>query len=591
MFCPCFRNSTIPPNASTAWTDDPATWGTSCMRGEDFDIDVGTFMVIGPSPVSQQITCVAGWTCPLEITGTGIREVDRVMILETCGVASSVEGLPDTPSTSVMRAPGGTYQLCWCATSGLFSCSLPVEFTFGFGQLHMLGPVRGQERTCMAGQICALDILGLGLSDGDRFLVLETCGALTTLPRFPSSGLSAPLVMPTNSSTTFSEQSTRISWGTEAVTVQGGDYRICWCSSPASQVSNRSCSLQPVLVNTMANASRAEWLASSSHGFLFDAGRLRIRGVSPLEQARTCISGQVCQIHGITGMDLSPADSVMVLETCGLDHAISRFAWAGRATNVAASGATFSWGAEPVTAPGGIFRLCWCAASTNSCKIPSNFVVDFGSLTLLGSEPKYLRYSRTCVSGTTCRLHQIEGQELPMGSQLLILDSCGAASQVPRIPAIPIPADDSNYTFTSLELGFLTAAAGEYRLCWCGGQNGCVGAEQFQFDAGSFTLLGPRPLEQHRTCVSGQPCTIEGLTGIGLPDRRGGTFSILETCGAAPWKPSFPPVPDSQCRLMCFASPSRLLSCELNPRCIFVSEGATKSLQPGRPIIVCLVWT
>ena len=99
---------------------------------------------------------------------------------------------------------------------------------------------------------------------------------------------------------------------------------------------------------------------------------------------------------------------------------------------------------------------------------------------------------------------------------------------------------------TSLEFGVVTAAAGQYRLCWCGGQTGCTDAEQFKFDAGSFTLLGPGPLEQHRTCVSGQPCAIEGLTGIGLEDLNAGTFSVLETCGIAPWRSTFPPASASQ---------------------------------------------
>ena len=517
------------------------------MRGEDFEIDVGTFTVVGPSPVSQQVTCVAGWTCALEISGAGIRNVDRAMILETCGVASSVEGLPSSPGTEVVRAPGGSYQLCWCATAGLLSCRLSVEFTFGFGQLHILGPLRGQDRTCVAGQSCAVDVLGLGLSDGDLFLVAETCGAFTTLPRFPSSGLSEPVSTARNSSTELSVRSFTISWGLTLVTAQGGDYRLCWCSRAASQISDRSCSLHPALLE-MANSSGAgEMLQpAANHGFLFDAGRLRVRGVFPLDQARTCISGQTCQINAITGLDLKNGDAVMALETCGVNRAIGRFAWAGLATSVAASGSTFSWGPEPITAAGGIYRLCWCAASHHGCEIPSKFVVDFGSLMLLGSEAEHIRHSRTCVAGTTCRLHQVEGQELPAGSQLLVLDSCGTASQVPRLPAISIPAHAANWTYTSLEFGVVTAAAGQYRLCWCGGQTGCTDAQQFKFDAGSFTLLGPGPLEQHRTCVSGRPCAIEGLTGIGLEDLNGGTFSILDTCGIAPWKTTFPPVSASQ---------------------------------------------
>jgi hypothetical protein len=36
-----------------------------------------------------------------------------------------------------------------------------------------------------------------------------------------------------------------------------------------------------------------------------------------------------------------------------------------------------------VSAQGGIYRLCWCAAGY-SCEKPEDFVVDFGELNLVG---------------------------------------------------------------------------------------------------------------------------------------------------------------------------------------------------------------
>ena len=58
----------------------------------------------------------------------------------------------------------------------------------------------------------------------------------------------------------------------------------------------------------------------------------------------------------------------------------------------------------------------------------------------------------------------------------------------------------------------------------------CVQSAAFRVDAGSLVLVGPAPLEQHRTCVSGQTCSLDGLSGYHLSESD--SFLVLDTCGS-----------------------------------------------------------
>ena len=518
----CFRNASA--NGTTFEISLYNQSRSACSRGEDFQMDVGTFTVIGPSPIFQELTCIAGSTCKLQVLGEGISNA-RYMVLDTCGISSMIQGVPHDWAAEVVSAAGGSYQLCWCGSSH-FSCRVAAEFALNFGQVQLIGPSLEQDRTCVAGQVCKVEgLLGTWLSDDDTILILESCGVLSIPPGFPSSGISALSTTPSFFNSSYSlGTSLVVSWG-QKITAQAGDYRLCWCSGAA----NQSCEVHPAVLNN--TPGHGHMLAAPS--FPLDMGRLRIRGVAH-HQDRTCVSGQVCSIDDILGTDLHSSDAVMALDTCGADKAIPRFAWAGLASTVSANGTEFSWGMEPVTAAGGLYRLCWCGALDHTCQIPSDFVVDFGALLLLGPGDQQIAVSRTCVSGERCWLPQVASQELPQDSLLVILDTCGLASQVPRFPAVALLANESAKGWV------ITAAAGEYRICWCGGRVACTSAEHFRADAGALQVLGPGPLAQHRTCVSGQACLVEGLTGLGLADRQGGTFAVLSTCGMGVWDPMLP---------------------------------------------------
>lgn len=469
-----------------------------CTRGEDFVLDIGSITVIGPSPLSQEITCIAGRVCDLQIFGVGIEDdndkpYQPYMILDTCGINSGYKR-SDIQKHSPMPA-GGSYQLCWCGSSG-FSCQVPAEFLLRFGEVQVLGPTLQQDRSCVAGQSCRLEsIISFGPGFGE-ILVLDTCSVST--PNFLDNSISTNELR--NSNLPFlgvlsSNSSWQSTW--QFGPLLAGKYRLCW--------SSLSWNWEAELASNVSKFTS-----------FVDIGMLWIRGTSQF-QDRTCISGQTCRIDGILGLGLNrvAGNSVMALHTCGLNTTvIPHWSWSSSAEKTengrnSENGTAFSWGSEVVSAMGGQYRLCWCGAF---CDTPKDFVIDFGSMLLLGPGSD----TQTCISGQRCVLRL---DQWPSPSEFVILDTCGIASQVSYFPAISLASN------ASVSLGWITAS-GEYRVCWCALQSDwdCENAKQFH-DVGSLVLLGPT-LEQDKTCISGQSCRID-VAGIGLE----GTFAILDTCG------------------------------------------------------------
>lgn len=89
--------------------------------------------------------------------------------------------------------------------------------------------------------------------------------------------------------------------------------------------------------------------------------------------------------------------------------------------------------------------------------------------------------------------------------------------------------DPSNTTVTWGAVA-ATAAGGLYRLCWCrgGAASPCASPGGFGVDVGAMALMGPAPLSQRFTCVSGRPCELTGIEGLGLDAND--TLVVLSTC-------------------------------------------------------------
>jgi hypothetical protein len=140
--------------------------------------------------------------------------------------------------------------------------------------------------------------------------------------------------------------------------------------------------------------------------------------------------------------------------------------------------------------------------SSNDCALAQEHVTALGFLLVIGPAP--LLEERTCVSGQTCSVSDFSGQALSASDKLAILDTCGTADGLlQRAPTSYMHALLASAGTTSFSFGsaLLSGAGGTYRMCWCAGGFSCSTAEDFRVDAGAFTLLGPAPQEQDRTCV------------------------------------------------------------------------------------------
>jgi hypothetical protein len=462
-------------------------------------------------------------------------------VLDTCGVDlgtiprfansgmfSKVDhsGAMVSFGSAITTATGGQYRLCWCANS--YACSIGENFRTDAGELTLIGvhPLM-QDRTCVSGQTCFFDgLTGQHLSSFDQVMVLDTCGAQTVPPRFTHAGLLVSM----------DASGAQVTFGTTAVTAQGGQYRLCWCGGIPPEENN----------------TRTPLKCSIAEHFRTDAGRMTLIGVAPLTQDRTCVSGHTCRIDGLLGQDLSVHDRLFVLETCGTVPVLPRFEDSGMFYDIKSTGAIVSWGTVPITAAGGQYRMCWCRetmligntsdANLNwtSCSTTEHFRVDTGRFTLIGVAP--LEQHRTCISGASCAIDGILGHHLQDIDSVIVLDTCGTFGSIPRFPrdAVRLSMSASGASASWSDV-LVTAAGGQYQLCWCPGLQPvpenvsatrplvCSTSEHFKVTYGILDLIGVSPLYQDRTCVSGQTCRIDGLQGWSLSatDR----LAILDTCG------------------------------------------------------------
>ena len=272
-------------------------------------------------------------------------------------------------------AAGGFYRLCWCSSG--FDCQLPQHFQVDAGLLSIIGPApQYQDRTCISGQPCyASDLTGLDLGNDDRIMVLETCGSFSAPLRFTGGGVSD----------LATENGTRVNWGREPTcmqpynfdcqgvrpTSQGGNFRLCWCAH------NYTC--------------------AAASDFRVDMGHLAFLGPHPLTNSRTCVAGQPCSFSGVEGHYTQNGDKLMILDTCAHPEplqivqssdkwaiynfqliAAGQYGWFdGPSNNATSNGSSFNWGngTQPITSPGGLYRLCWCAANYKCNEAPETRVV------------------------------------------------------------------------------------------------------------------------------------------------------------------------------------------------------------------------
>ena len=433
-----------------------------------------------------------------------------VAVLDTCGISTLVPGFPADglqrsaernliifASLTRVSAAGGAYRLCWCK-----DCRVAEDFRTDFGAVHVLGPSPlKQHRTCISGQTCQIsDIAVHGYLDGfvGEVMILETCSLPSVIPRFPFDGVFVSLAA--------AHGSHLRSFRADVVTAAGGKYQMCWCGNAPS-------------------------LCDEPSDFVVTFGMLTIVGPAPLNHQHTCVSGRVCELNGLPGELTSPDDSILISDTCGSDDAIvivRPFLLASE-QQFANDGSVGVWNSAALTAAGGLYRLCWCSQEASRCSQAADFATDMGELLLIGPSP--LQQDKTCVSGQSCEFDGFLGTHISSRNRILVADTCGQSS-APSAMSIASVSAASGHSAVVSWAGPLKVSGGTYRLCWCSGEVGarpCYGSQDFRTDVGALTVVGVSPVRQDRTCVSGVPCTIDGLVGTYITGSD--SYLVLDTCG------------------------------------------------------------
>ena len=70
-----------------------------------------------------------------------------------------------------VQARAGIYEACWCRGA----CAHAAGFSVGIGHLTVIGPYE-ETYSCVLGEVCSLEMLGVDLGMGDMVAIMDTCG-------------------------------------------------------------------------------------------------------------------------------------------------------------------------------------------------------------------------------------------------------------------------------------------------------------------------------------------------------------------------------------------------------------------------------
>eukprot|EP00913_Durusdinium_trenchii_P002288 g2112.t1 len=172
--------------------------------------------------------------CWSGLTGQGLLDGDRIMLLKVCGVGPIVPGFPNADiaiasgggssysfgASDFITAGGGEYAMCWCQPGNGNVCTGPTNFLTNVGILIVTGAASDHDLSCVQGFDCQVtNFRGVGLADGDQIQVLLECGTGSSIANWPNQGIAVA----TGGGSEY------LSWQGTSLAVQFGNYRICWC--------------------------------------------------------------------------------------------------------------------------------------------------------------------------------------------------------------------------------------------------------------------------------------------------------------------------------------------------------------------------
>lgn len=477
--------------------------GATCSEASDHRKELGTMQVQGPFGSFSKV-CGAHQDCTWSgLTGQGLLDGDRIMLLKVCGVGPIVPGFPNADiaiasgggssysfgASDFITAGGGEYAMCWCQPGNGNVCTGPTNFLTNVGILIVTGAASDHDLSCVQGFDCQVtNFRGVGLADGDQIQVLLECGTGSSIANWPNQGIAVA----TGGGSEY------LSWQGTSLAVQFGNYRICWCM--------------------------LGWDCTTTAGFKMDAGALRVVGINP-GQSRSCHVGAPCQIDALAGSNLRTGDLMKIMTTCGSGDEV-RFP--NNATSLPATnlGQSYSWGiTDLVEAQVGDYKMCWCPfGNVAGCAEKAMFVAEAGTLTLRG--PVANGFNASCVAGQSpeCVVGPFQsGVGLTYGADRIALLSehltCG--NDEPDIAGGVVGKEvgaDQMLRFAPSDLPY----GGTWKMCYCASYDSnrdqdalqCQSTEDYPATAGFLTVLGAFP-DQIVNCTRNQACTFD-LQGNGL---------------------------------------------------------------------------
>ena len=476
------------PWNDTEFLNDSIAGAVSGCGPNNVLVDAGVLSLIGPQP-NNLFTCIAGEECVgIPLLGEQLSDGDMLLVMysnESCGdVPTAIPGMPNLglsdPADARGRrfywrgapvtASGADYRLCWCSPS-LSGCNNSMDFDTLAGTLRLVGPLRDQVRTCVAGLPCTLHSLGgHHFSDGDVNVqqFCDTDPSAVNLTDFQEVGF--------GSSAQFDEVGD-VTWS-DPNRATGGIYKLCWKGANASSFGAEIGNV--VVLGPVADHRR---VASDSAPLIVSVFRWAVEAISQIGDRVRIADGCFESSTAMPGVE----------GTGG----------AAMSQDLEPNASFFRWGESLLSAPGGEYRMCWCAGrllnnSPRNCELPSDFSVDVGVLAINGPAGGQ---SWSCDTSRPCSIYGLRGAGLTADDKLLVKEgNCFGGTPLRGLHWASVGTDvDATGVTANVTWGNQTVAAegGHYRVCFCtltfGEPCSSQVPHRFTTDAGTLTINGPRP--------------------------------------------------------------------------------------------------
>ncbi|CAE8721744.1 unnamed protein product [Polarella glacialis] len=506
--------------------------GNTCATGSDFATRLGVLTLYGPSPNTQDHTCITGVACTVTFTGQRLGMDDRVFFIPrdigTCGVtaadsqiaAGDAKHVQADVSVSFIAADlpvGGQWKMCYCsddsAPGRVCGGSGSADFGTSAGVLTVLGPNPStQQITCVAGFDCSFTLTGEQLGARDRVALVPhpsggSCGQGERDRR-----IAGDMYRPVGAGGALHILAADLPFG--------GQWRVCYCAGDY-----RSC--------------------DNYLDFNAEAGVLTIAGPTSTSQDKSCTAGVACIVPGSSGISAQGRSSLDKVALVDKDSACGDAAAAVLSTGSGSFrplDSDFKMHLAPFDIPnGGIWKMCYCFSialgpNTGSCASLSEFRTSAGLLKVLGTSSS--AQDSSCVAGASCTVggaHGLQG-ELTKGQDKVAFVAAATGSCGATLP-------DANLAFGSYQqvpwlgkvelTGSQVQKGGRWYICFCSaGYGGCNSFGDFTDTAGILTVLGPSPNSQNAACSAGFACVLTGPGGLSGQGLSSASDKILFTSGS-----------------------------------------------------------